>query len=62
MKILALLIDSSLIRYGLKTEDEIKNFKRETLFDRKPITTKKINHTGYVYINTGFYYGEVTYS
>ena len=33
---LTLLIDSSLIKYGLKTEEEIKNFKRETLFDRKP--------------------------
>lgn len=33
---LVLLIDSSLIKYGLKTEEEIKNFKRETLFDRKP--------------------------
>ena len=32
---LTLLIDSSLIKYGLKTEEEIKNFKRETLFDRK---------------------------
>lgn len=32
---LVLLIDSSLIKYGLKTEEEIKNFKRETLFDRK---------------------------
>lgn len=33
---LTLLIDSSLVKYGLKTEEEIKNFKRETLFDRKP--------------------------
>lgn len=33
---LTLLIDSNLIKYGLKTEEEIKNFKRETLFDRKP--------------------------
>lgn len=33
---LTLLVDSSLIKYGLKTEEEIKNFKRETLFDRKP--------------------------
>lgn len=30
---LTLLIDSSLIKYGLQTEDEIKNFKRKTLFD-----------------------------
>lgn len=34
---LTLLIDSSLIKYGLQTEEEIKHFKRETLFDRKPI-------------------------
>ncbi len=33
---LTLLIDSSLIKYGLQTEEQIKNFKRETLFDRKP--------------------------
>lgn len=33
---LTLLIDSSLIKYGLQTEDEIKNFKRKTLFDTKP--------------------------
>lgn len=33
---LTLLIDSSLVKYGLKTENEVKNFKRETLFDRKP--------------------------
>lgn len=33
---LTLLIDSSLVKYGLQTEDEIKNFKRKTLFDRKP--------------------------
>lgn len=33
---LILLIDSNLVKYGLKTEEEIKNFKRETLFDRKP--------------------------
>ena len=37
---LTLLIDSSLIKYGLKTEEEIKNFKRETLFDREPINKK----------------------
>lgn len=34
---LILLIDSSLIKYGLQTEEQIKNFKRETLFDRPPI-------------------------
>ena len=33
---LTLLIDSSLIKYGLQTEDEIKNFKRKTLFDTEP--------------------------
>lgn len=33
---LILLIDSSLIKYGLQTEDEIKNFKRKTLFDTEP--------------------------
>lgn len=34
---LTLLIDTSLIKYGLRTEEQIKNFKRETLFDREPI-------------------------
>lgn len=33
---LTLLIDSSLVKYGLQTEDEIKNFKRKTLFDTEP--------------------------
>ena len=33
---LTLLIDNSLIKYGLQTEDEIKNFKRKTLFDTEP--------------------------
>ena len=33
---LTLLIDSSLVKYGLQTEEEIKNFKRKTLFDREP--------------------------
>ena len=33
---LALIIDSSLVKYGLQTEDEIKNFKRKTLFDTEP--------------------------
>ena len=33
---LTLLIDNSLVKYGLQTEDEIKNFKRKTLFDTKP--------------------------
>ena len=32
---LTLLIDSSLVKYGLQTEEEIKNFKRKTLFDRE---------------------------
>jgi prophage antirepressor-like protein len=35
---LTLLIDSSLVKYGIQTEDEVKNFKRETLFDREPVT------------------------
>lgn len=38
---LTLLIDSSLVKYGLKTEEEIKNFKRETLFDREPVKKEK---------------------
>lgn len=33
---LTLLIDNSLVKYGLQTEDEIKNFKRKTLFDIEP--------------------------
>lgn len=33
---LTLLIDSSLVKYGLQSEDEIKNFKRKTLFDTEP--------------------------
>ena len=32
---LTLLIDSSLMKYGLQTEDEIKHSKRKTLFDRE---------------------------
>ncbi len=31
---LTLLIDTSLVKFGLQTEEEIKHFKRETLFDR----------------------------
>lgn len=34
---LTLLIDNSLVKYGLQTEEEIKNFKRKTLFDREPV-------------------------
>lgn len=30
---LTLLVDSSLIKYGLQTEEQLKNFKRKTLFD-----------------------------
>lgn len=37
---LTLLIDSSLVKFGLQTEDEIKNFKRKTLFDREPSKTE----------------------
>lgn len=33
---LTLLIDTNLIKYGLQTEEQIKNFKRKTLFDREP--------------------------
>lgn len=33
---LTLLIDNSLVKYGLQTEDEVKNFKRKTLFDTEP--------------------------
>ena len=40
---LTLLIDTSLIKYGLQSEEQIKNFKRETLFDRKP-NVERINH------------------
>lgn len=35
------LIDNSLIKYGLQTEEEIKNFKRKTLFDMKPEDLEK---------------------
>jgi prophage antirepressor-like protein len=38
---LTLLIDSSLVKYGIQTEEEIKNFKRKTLFDREVV--KEIN-------------------
>ena len=30
------LIDSSLVKYNLQTEEEIKNFKRKTLLDKEP--------------------------
>lgn len=33
---LTLLIDGSLIKYGLQTEEQLKNFKRKTLFDTEP--------------------------
>lgn len=33
---LTLLIDSSLIKYGIQTEEQVKNFKRKTLFDKLP--------------------------
>ena len=32
---LSLLINSSLVKYGLQTEEQVKNFKRKTLFDRE---------------------------
>lgn len=38
---LTLLIDSSLVKYGIQTEDEVKNFKRKTLFDMEPVTNQK---------------------
>lgn len=38
---LTLLIDSSLVKYGLQTEDEIKNFKRKTLFDIEPTSQEQ---------------------
>lgn len=31
-----LLVDDALIKYGLQTKEQIKRFKRETLFDKKP--------------------------
>lgn len=34
--VLTLLIDGSLIKYGLQTEEQLKNFKRKTLFDTEP--------------------------
>lgn len=33
---LTLLIDGSLIKYGLQTKEQLKNFKRKTLFDTEP--------------------------
>ena len=33
---IALLIDNSLVKYGLQTEEQLKNFKRKTLFDTEP--------------------------
>ena len=33
---LTLLINNSLVKYGLQTEEQVKHFKRETLFDREP--------------------------
>nr|DAE17391.1 MAG TPA: hypothetical protein [Siphoviridae sp. ctr2f5] len=31
-----MLIDNSLVKYGLQTEEQLKNFKRKTLFDTEP--------------------------
>ena len=42
---LTLLIDSSLIKYGLQTEDEVKHFKRKTLFDREGISEELESET-----------------
>lgn len=33
---ITLLIDGSLVKYGLQTEEQLKNFKRKTLFDTEP--------------------------
>lgn len=33
---ITLLIDNSLVKYGLQTEEQLKNFKRKTLFDTEP--------------------------
>lgn len=33
---LSLLIDFNLVKFGLQTEEQIKNFKRPTLFDKEP--------------------------
>lgn len=41
---LTLLIDNSLIKYGLKTEEDIKGFKRQTLFDIEPTKARKENN------------------
>lgn len=32
----ALLVDDALVKYSLQTKEQIKRFKRETLFDKKP--------------------------
>lgn len=40
---LTLLLDSALIKYGLQTEEQLKHFKRETIFDRDPITNLNID-------------------
>lgn len=42
---LTLLIDNSLVKYSLQTEEEIKNFKRKTLFDREPINKENQTET-----------------
>ena len=33
---LTLLVDSNLVKYGIQTAEQIRNFKRSTLFDREP--------------------------
>lgn len=33
---LTLLINNSLVKYGLQTKEQLKNFKRKTLFDTEP--------------------------
>jgi hypothetical protein len=39
---LTLLIDTSLVKYGIQTEEQIHNFKRKTLFDREPETKEEL--------------------
>jgi hypothetical protein len=38
---LTLLIDTSLVKYGIQTEEQIHNFKRKTLFDRESIAKEE---------------------
>lgn len=40
---LTLLVDDALLKYGLQTEEELKYFKRTTLFDREPVVSCEVN-------------------